>query len=95
MKKRLFGSIIIACTATFFGWAALHLVPQKQEWRWVIYPGGLLAMPGVLFSVAVATIFSPQGFHGSDDFSWIVAPVNLLFYFLLFFLIFRRRVGAL
>lgn len=50
-------------------------------------------MPGVLLSVAVAATFSPQGFHGGDEFSWIVVPANLLFYFLLFFLLLRRRVA--
>jgi H+/Cl- antiporter ClcA len=94
MNKPMLGSITVAATTTFFGWAALHLVPQKQDWHWVIYLAGLLAMPGVLFSVAVAAIFSPQGFHGGDDFTWIVVPVNLLFYFLLFFLLLRRKGRA-
>ncbi len=93
VKKPLLGSIIIASTTTFIGWAALNLVPQEQNWRWVIYPGGLLAMPGVLFSVAIAALFSPQGFHGGDEFSWTVVPANLLFYSLLCLPLFRRRVA--
>jgi len=91
MTARLFPSALLASVSTFAGWAALHLVPQKQSWHWVIYPVGLLAMPGVLFSVAVAAIFSPQGFHGGDDFSWLVVPVNSVFYFLVFFFFFHRR----
>ncbi len=95
MNKSLLGSISIAATTTFFGWAALHLVPQRQDWDWVIYPGALLAMPGALFCAAVAAILSPQGFHGSDDFAWIIVPTNLLFYFLLFFVLLRRKNGPI
>jgi hypothetical protein len=91
MMAGLFASALLASVLTFIGWAALHLVPQKEAWHWVIYPGGLLAMPGVFFSVAVAVIFSPQGFHGGDDYSWLVVPVNSVFYFLVFFFLFHRR----
>jgi len=48
-------------------------------------------MPGVFFSVAVAMIFSPQGGHDADDFSWLVVPVNSVFYFIVFFFLFHRR----
>ena len=91
MTAGLFPSALLASVLTFVGWAALHLVPQKETRHWVIYPGGLLAMPGVLFSVAVAMIFSPQGGHGADDFSWLVVPVNSVFYFIVFFFLFHRR----
>jgi hypothetical protein len=93
-KTLLLGSIIAACLTTFAGWAALHLVPQAQAWHWLIYLVGLLYLPGVLFSVAVAAIFSPQGFHGGDSFSWLVVPVNLLLYSLFFFHLFRRRADG-
>jgi hypothetical protein len=92
--KELSFAALLASVLTFAGWAALHLVPQKQDWDWVIYPGGLLAMPGGFFSVIVAMIFSPQGGHGADDFSWLVAPVNLAFYFIVFFFLFRRRKSS-
>jgi hypothetical protein len=82
---------LLASALTFVGWAALNLVPQKQSWHWMIYPGGILAMPGVGLSVTVAMIFSPQGGHGADDFSWLVVPVNLVFYFMVFFFLLQRR----
>jgi hypothetical protein len=94
MTAGLFASALLASVLTFVGWAALHLVPQKQTWHWVIYPGALLAMPGIFFSVAVAAIFSPQGFHGGDDYSWLVVPVNFMFYFIVFFLLFHRRKSS-
>ncbi|SRR6266581_2522770 len=89
--KKLSSAVLLASVLTFLGWAALHLVPQKRNWNWVAYSGGMLAMPGVFFSVAVAMIFSPQGGHGADDFSCLVVPFNLIFYFMLFFLLFHRR----
>ena len=91
MTAGLFPSALLASVLTFVGWAALHLVPQKQSWHWMIYTVGLLAMPGVLFSVVVAAVFSPQGFHGGDDFSWLVGPVNLVFYFIVFFFLYHRK----
>ena len=84
------GSITGGAVVTFFGWAALHLAPQTRSWQWATYPGGILAMPGALFCVILAAIFSPQGFHGGDDFSWTVIPANLFFYSTLFFLVLRR-----
>lgn len=89
--KRLSFVALVTSFLTFAGWAALHLVPQKQDWHWVIYPGGLLAMPGVLFTVAMAIILSPQGGHGADNFSWLVAPVNSVFYFIVFFFLFQGK----
>ena len=82
---------IAASTITFLGWASLHLVPQTERWGWIILPGGFLATPGFLFAVLVAIVFSPDGGHGASDFSQFVIPVNLIFYFLLFLLVFRRK----
>src|SRR5438552_1362878 len=52
---------------------------------------GILAMPGILFAVLLATVFSLQGFHGAEQFIIFAPPVNWLGYFLLFFAISRRR----
>jgi hypothetical protein len=54
-------------------------------------PRRTLAMPGILFTVLVAMVFSPEGGHAATDFSQFVIPVNLIFYFLLFRLMFRRK----
>ena len=94
MIRKLSFMALLASVLTFVGWAALHLVPQRQSWHWMIYPGGLLAIPGVGFTVIVAMIFSAQGGHGADDFSWLVVPFNLVFYFIVFFFLFHRRKSA-
>src|SRR5712664_359514 len=94
MIKKLTIMALFSSVLTFVAWAALHLVPQKQSWHWIIYPGALLTMPGGFLATAAAAIFSPQGFHGIDDFSWLIVPTNLVFYFLLFFFLLQRRKSS-
>jgi len=49
MTAGLFPSALLASVLTFVGWAALHLVPQKETRHWVIYPGGAVGHAGGLF----------------------------------------------
>jgi len=87
---RWLGSILVTSGITFYAWAGPNLARQSENWDWVAYPGAFLSMPGVFVAVFLAAIFSPQGFHGADDFDWIIAPSNFVFYFVLSFLVFRR-----
>jgi hypothetical protein len=38
-------------------------------------------LPGVFVAVIAAMLFSPQGFHGGDQFVWVIFPANLIIYF--------------
>jgi len=86
-------SVVPATVITFVGWVG-------SPGRYVAYIGalpgfdilaGILAMPGILFAVLLAAVFSLQGFHGAEQFIIFAPPVNWLGYFLLFFAISRRR----
>jgi hypothetical protein len=83
-------SILVAASLTFVSWAGLNLAPYRKNWFWVGYPGALFSIPGGLVATLLAGLFSPQGFHGIDDFAWVVPPINLVFYFVVSFLILRR-----
>jgi hypothetical protein len=48
-----------------------------------------LELPGGMLATFLAAGFSPQGFHGIDDFAWVIVPFNLVFYFVLSLLVFR------
>lgn len=95
-SKMLFLSAALATFITYIGWAGTHLPSSWLPYYIVGLPGfdifaGLLSMPGIFLAVFLAMIFSPQGGHGEDQFAWLIPPVNWLFYFLLFFAIFRRK----
>ena len=77
-------SVVPATVITFVGWVG-------SPGRYVAYIGalpgfdilaGILAMPGILFAVLLAAVFSPQGFHGAERFIMFAPPVNWLGYFL-------------
>ena len=78
ISKGLLRPTFLAGVVTFVGWAAFHLLPQRDSWHWITYPGALLAMPGFFIATVVAAIFSPQGFHGGSDFSWLISPTNFV-----------------
>jgi hypothetical protein len=42
-------------------------------------------LPGVFVAVIAAMLFSPQGFHGGDQFVWVIFPANLIIYFVFFY----------
>jgi|DewCreStandDraft_2_1066082.scaffolds.fasta_scaffold07867_5 hypothetical protein len=83
-RSHLLFSALLASMLTFFGWAALHLVPPKVSWLWLSLPGGLLSIPGKLLVAFGAALFSPHGFYGVEEFEWLVVPTNLVVYFLFF-----------
>jgi hypothetical protein len=82
---------LVAIGITVVGWAAVNLPRKNESWLWVAVPGMFLELPGGMLAAFLAAGFSPQGFHGIDDFAWVIVPFDLLFYFLAFFFFFRRR----
>lgn len=52
------------------------------------------ALPGGFVAVIAAMLFSPQGFHGGDQFVWVVFPANLIIYFGLLTMLFSIRRKA-
>jgi hypothetical protein len=82
-------SILVALSIAWVVWAALNLAPKDQNWEWIVYPGGLLGIPGLMLAGILAAILS-HGFHSIDKFDWVIVPFNLVFYFALSFLAFRR-----
>jgi hypothetical protein len=89
VKFSVICSILASSVVTFISWAGVNLASSSQSWQWIAYLGAILSLPGSYLAVFFAAIFSPQGFHGGDDFSWVVAPFDLLFYFALSFLLVR------
>lgn len=83
----------LATAISFIGWAsdASHHVPHIGSLPGFNALGGVLAMPGILVEVLVAATFSPQGFHGGEQFWWVSLPANWLLYFFLFLAILLRR----
>src|ERR1700675_591436 len=73
----------ISTALSVCGWAVNHFNPHTAVLFWITLPLRLLAIPGFLLAVIMAAAFSPQGFHGGDDFVWLVLPGSWLTYFLL------------
>jgi hypothetical protein len=92
-ENSLLRSIVAASLVALVSWASLNAALKGENWHWLIVPGVVFAMPGCIFAEIVAAIFSPKGFHGIEDFVWVVAPANLMIYFVLFLWLFRRRVA--
>jgi hypothetical protein len=73
----------IATVFSLIGWFGM---PDRTPTNLDAIPGvsilkAFFALPGIFFAVAVAAVFSPQGFHGGDQFLWIVLPANWIIYF--------------
>jgi hypothetical protein len=72
--------------ATVFSLIGRFGMPDRTPTYLDAIPGvsileAFFALPGGFFAVAVAAVFSPQGFHGGDQFLWIVLPANWIIYF--------------
>ena len=83
------GSILVTASIALVIWAALYLAPEDQSWEWIVYPGVILALPGAFPAAMIALYFTHQ--HGMDKTAWMVIPLNLVFYFVLTFLVLRRK----
>ena len=83
-------ALAVSLALTGYGWAAFHFGPRVNGFAWVIYPGLLLEMPGGFVGALLDLYFSPQGGHG-EEYMWVTSPVNLVFYFAVFFYLFRGR----
>jgi hypothetical protein len=90
----LFWPVVLAIAFSAIGWLAM---PERQG----MFGDAILAvkvfevmfaLPGGLVAALVSMMFSPQGGHGLDQFTWLIFPLNLVIYFGLFnFLLTRRR----
>ncbi len=78
-------SSFIATVLTVIGWTAFHF-RQLESGVGAICAivSVLLLFPGGLVAAGIAMIFSPQGGHGMDQYSWLMAPASWLAYFLVF-----------
>ena len=84
VRSRLL-AITIATVFSLIGWFG---IADRNPTFLDAIPGvtifaSLFALPGTLFSVVLAGVFSPQGFHGADKFIGIALPINWITYFCL------------
>jgi hypothetical protein len=68
---------------TVIGWTAFHFRQLQSGFGAIcVLVSALLLFPGGLIAAGIAMIFSPQGGHGMDQYSWIMAPASWLAHFL-------------
>jgi hypothetical protein len=90
----LFWPAVLAIAFSTIGWLGM---PERRVILADAIPGVkeievMFALPGGLLAALVSMIFSPQGGHGLDQFTWLIFPLNLVIYFGIFnFLLTRRR----
>jgi hypothetical protein len=90
---------VIALVFSTIGWLGTpgHSPPFLETVPTLGILVAFFAVPGGLVAAIAAGGFSIHGFHGVDEFSWVILPANMLIYFCAFTLaslIRRQRLRA-
>jgi len=88
IRAAVFSAVLVFAARTITGPLGRES-PESYLPAWVVVPCALVQFPGVVVPVLLSMFFGPGNVHDPGFYIWMMTPLNLFFYFAIFFRGFR------